>query len=1300
MDLGNLWEWDYKKLGCRIRVETGNPAGDDLRERIAELAKVDLKELLSDMKTNKKKQESANKSFVDYSADKKYKEFITRSQIIGASQIALTELEKRDGDGKEVSKSKSNANKLFMMLPSSPPKRVSLDIQRERSKPVRMPEENEKNKENARIARSYAKQRAARLAAIEQSAKDEEEAAKLTVSTNLMSREKLQNVFPPYKGDLFSTSGDYMSSMLYLSRLADSVQKSKRLTYTLPAIDTNRARDNTPKAENREHQDRKEKESSSNVDDGSSGFNEHSGVADIGAKLYCATSLCNWARNPANAERLAAEGGVRAIMLLSLEDVPRITMFCAAAFRYMSEQPVLALSMIEENASMTIIDIINSNADEFILGNLAIALVNLTRVNGKEAQIVDPQHSNIAMGLLNLMTNHDLSTACARGLYNLTCVDTAYPNIDRVIRALVSLASSGSAGVKHICAAAFCNLSDLKQVRTRIVEEGAISVLQVLGRGSETRTKRICAVILQNLSASKTCRVEMVSRNSVNVAYGLSVEQDPIILRCIGLTLSRLASDKNNCSRIINESGITALCNIAVKYPTIPGITQPVAAAFQLLSKEAPLRASIVQEGSVTAIATLLRLAVDMFTLQHILLSLCNLLSEADNHLPIVQQGLILTLIALCAQDNDVLKDLSALAFLNLSKAEDSKKHLVNAGAIPAIISLATHKSTVTQARCAATLCNVSAYEVGLSRMVNEGIIPALVLLVRSEDLATVRSACAALCRICSTVENGNLIMDSGAIPDLVQRALGGDDITRQFCGAVLSALTIYESCRIKLCDMGLLSAMTSLADINDDTTKQRCLAAFANISCEESIHERMVANGVVEIVARLATMNSYFEVNYICCAKTLCNLGCSKKLRVQIAESNGIQALMMISLVHSVDIDTKLLCAMALSNILDESTVSFMLSEGLVGATANLIKTLDERIINYCCKLFNQLTYFPAGCEKMAEKHAALNSLFWTFNSENVETKIVCARTVCNLVLNKDVRKRVIDCGALAILDKGLSLNDEACKLHCVQALFSACSEPVFLVKMTHASIHFLIGQLALKSEDGEKYTTAVKILAMMCWCLESRVLIQTKEFCSLIVRIILRNLHPSSVLYLTNSLYYLCLEYSKPEELLAIDVLTALTKIHDMEVSGATDANTSIEINQNLCEIIRSLCTTAETATKCATAANIQIMNRALTTSGSHAATVYNVAVSLTKMSFAGTEARTVMSMPQTVTAFTRISKYPQCTEFVIKSLLNLLNDPRSRLGFANLAVGQIAIATISADCNPNVSCLSKQILLLHEC
>ena len=57
MELDKLWNWQKKKLACRIRPENGNPAGDSLREMFVELAGVDLNELLNEMKQTKKKKE-------------------------------------------------------------------------------------------------------------------------------------------------------------------------------------------------------------------------------------------------------------------------------------------------------------------------------------------------------------------------------------------------------------------------------------------------------------------------------------------------------------------------------------------------------------------------------------------------------------------------------------------------------------------------------------------------------------------------------------------------------------------------------------------------------------------------------------------------------------------------------------------------------------------------------------------------------------------------------------------------------------------------------------------------------------------------------------------------------------------------------------------------------------------------------------------------------------------------------------------------------------------------------------------
>ena len=871
MQLDINWNWQKKKLGCRIRPENADPTKDSIREIFAELAGSDLNQIINEMKVEKKLKEQQNKVHIDYEGDKKFKEVLTRSRVLGATKLTIEKLDEYDRSKAEITQ---NVLQQYAIVPKSPSKRVLLEIQRERAKPLRLPDQDFQKLANEKLEKQRAKQRAARMAAMEQSAKDEE-----AINITLHAGQSINpaTVLAKYHGDKFSTGGDYLDGVLYLSRAGSSkTLKAKSLlrnfgevpieekdntnndsdidnalkssvtttaaTATAVAEDTNSVvkekttdnesivngtntigasissvaiggvgivggnsisnsdKDNggsnnnsitngnnysasfvaaiSSNSNNNNNNNNKtnEQQQQQDNDNESQNADTASTYSTSTAKLQCAASLCSWSRSPANASRLANEGAVRAINILALEPIKKIGLYCAAAYRYMSEHLELAIAMIEETKTIsTISEMINnnsSNTDDFIAYNLAIALVNLTRVNGKEGVVVD---AAIVLALMNLtMMKPELNATCVRGLYNLTCVDTTYTSIERVIRALVTFSLSGTSNVKHLCAAALCNLSDLKSVRARMVEEGVIGVLSSLSRGAETRTRRVCAVILQNLSAARSVRVDMVSRSSVSVAYSLSSDQDPIILRCIGLTLSRLSMESSNCQKIIHESGVAALGSIAVKYPTIPGISQPVSSAFQLLSANPSFRVNIVNEGSVTAIASLLRSSVDIFTLQHSLLALCNLLCEPENHLPIIQQGLILTLISMCDHVNDLIKDFCSLAFLNLSCAEDSRKHLVNAGAIVAIINIASQNSAVTKRRCAATLCNLSYYSAGMTRMVADGIIPSIVQLVLAKDIVTVHYSCAALCRLCCTVENSKLILESDAVPNLVLGAKEG----------------------------------------------------------------------------------------------------------------------------------------------------------------------------------------------------------------------------------------------------------------------------------------------------------------------------------------------------------------------------------------------------------------------------------------------------------------------------------------------------------------------------------------------
>eukprot|EP01038_Epipyxis_sp_PR26KG_P013506 gene13506-18121_t len=1155
MELDKLWSWQKKKLPCKIRSESGNPAGDSLREMFAELAGADLNELLNEMKAAKKKKEAASK-IIDHEGEKTFKEVLFRSRVLGATKLALERMSEQDRL-KASSLTQKNAKKVFTVLPSSPPKRVLIEIQRERSKPLRLPDQDEHKSATEKLEKKLSKERKARMAKHEQLAREEEEFKKKGItSVENAGKALMSTVFQPYDGDRFSSEGPYLEGMLYLSRMADASIKTQNKSGSA-VNDSENSKESTDKEFlSKEIAKTNEKDIKLSESGDDSIFRSESSVdPDANMKLNCAISLCNWSRNPANASRLASEGAVRAIIQLALEPINRIAMYCVAAFRYMSEYPELAVSIIEEGGMSTISEIINSAMmDDFIANNLAITLVNLTRIVGKEGQLVE---GAIALAIMNIITvKPELGAVCARGLYNLTCVDVSYSLIERVIRSLVALSVSGTANVKHLCAAALCNLSDLKSVRPRMVEEGAIDVLTTLSRGAETRTRRVCAVILQNLSASKSVRSAMASHNSVTAAFGLSSDQDPIILRCVGLTLSRLAMEPSNCQKIIAESGITALCNIAVKYPTIPGISQPVSSAFQLLSANQNARIELVDEGAVTAIASLFRSSMDMFTLQHSLLALCNLLCEPENHLQIVQQGLIQTLISMCDQENDLIKDFLSLAFLNLSVAEESRKHIVNGGAIVAIIQIAKQNSDGTKKRCAATLCNISHYTPGMSRMVNDGIIPCIANLVMSKDTMTVHYSCAALCRLCCTVENAKLILESEAVPRLVQGTKEGSIETRQFCGAVLSSLSFYESCRVTLCELGSISALKGLAQLNDDTTKQRCLVAFANLSCEVSIQTKMVNEGVVSIIAELA--NSYQEINYICCAKAICNLACAPKTKLNVATEGGVHALLMISMVQSVDRLTKLLCVLGLNNLLDETTIQFMLEEGLVGSIANISKIGDPHISNLCAKIFNHLSHYLEAKLKIAERQGALNALFKltepinnnihnevSLKSKSIadtptnvnrmirhnntllfnkiprissETEKIAIRTCCNLILCENVRGKAILAGIFPSIERGLELDDSKdTVMQCLISIFSICS-PVtcssFMeILARSSSIPQTLLLLATKSTtNNNEYAFIAKVLSMLAWLNKSRLFLQKREIFDLLFNVIENNLKAES--------------------------------------------------------------------------------------------------------------------------------------------------------------------------------------------
>ncbi|GMH51099.1 hypothetical protein TrST_g8590 [Triparma strigata] len=1035
MDLDHKWDWEERKLPCKVKTESGNPAADELRARLREIAqRLAVEQLKHDDIATSDSKKAAKSIKLD--SDAAIEATLATSTYNAKVLIGHVTSHK-------LTQTQMNINKRFQRVPKSPPRKVMMDLQKERLvRTGTIPHyEDYNNKPEAKMMKRRQQNHQSRQSHNMQSMGGLGDES-LDASLDSGQIRTAQAVFKPYSGDLFGSHGNNMGGMVYLSRMPN---------HAIPEPSSYPQDDQTA---------------------------NEALAKELEAKVTCASTICGWSKHAANVERLANEGALEAIIRLAKEDDRKIRRYCASAFRHMSGHKILCEQMIYNQAPIFVGELASSSHDKLISRDCAITMLNLTRMQGKEGKLVD---DGAVLALMSLMTDSDeLSGVCARGLFNLTCVDEPYQFIERVIKAFLGLASAATLEVKHICASALCNLSDLKSMRLRLVEEGVVQVLGQLARGAEAKTRRVCAIVLQSLASTKPCRQEMVAKTAVGTLYSLSNDNDANTLHYIASAMMRLALDPANCQKMVNESGVSALCNICMRCPDMPKTTQPCAAAFQILSRQEQAKIVMVNEQCVPALVTLLRASTDPNTLQFCLLAFCNLLTVEENHTPILQQGGVMSIIEQAKIEAEGIRESCALALFNLSCGESTRKAAVAAGAVPAIMNIAKLDDAEARTRCAATLCNFASERLNIGKMVEDGVISTFIDLLMTNEPDTVKHCCAALCQLAQDSASCKKIVELGAVPHIVAGVETGDDLTKYSCCSVLSALSFHVGCRQTLVSMGALTALISLAKMGDDPTSLRCSLAFANLSCEPTVQGTMIEQDVLPILTQLSDgySISYSEENQQYIAKALCNLSCHVGFEKKMIEQDCVKSLMMIGMVRSVAPMTKQVCAKALQNLLSLDSQERLCEEGLVSTITSFSKLSDEPTMKTCAQIFNFLSTNEVGRSKLVEKKAALFACIGLLRSSSLATKIIVGKTVCNLLCHKDSQAATVEVGAVEKLEKIATLGDAESELNCAKSFFLICGSESNREVMTNVNAMKIILLLA-RSPNPETSAYAVKVIA-----------------------------------------------------------------------------------------------------------------------------------------------------------------------------------------------------------------------------
>ena len=239
MGLEEKWAWQPKKLACKVKIESGNPAADELRARLREMAQRMATENSSDDLTsqnnNSKKAELIRKKKTSrLDSDEAVAATLAasgRAGIFNAPVLIAHVL------AAPLDTTTMNLNKRLLRVPKSPPRKVMMDLQKERLiRTGTMHGARDGDHGGAggsgsggdigqQLDLKLAEKQASRRRSIKEKEQNFQQTSNSPNGHSSRSPEgnhevgNAANVLKPYQGDLFGSGSNNMGGMVYLSRM-------------------------------------------------------------------------------------------------------------------------------------------------------------------------------------------------------------------------------------------------------------------------------------------------------------------------------------------------------------------------------------------------------------------------------------------------------------------------------------------------------------------------------------------------------------------------------------------------------------------------------------------------------------------------------------------------------------------------------------------------------------------------------------------------------------------------------------------------------------------------------------------------------------------------------------------------------------------------------------------------------------------------------------------------------------------------------------------------------------------------
>lgn len=823
------------------------------------------------------------------------------------------------------------------------------------------------------------------------------------------------------------------------------------------------------------------------------------------SKVFSAYAICNLLANDGLLDHIGSCDGIPPLLSLGKSSNSHCQCIALAALRRLASTPHNRKRLMD----LGVLTIIRKNGFEVktqIKQEVAALLCNLSR---DENYLSDIFHSSLNVVNHLMKSDNPDTIAHAVGTFgNLAENNNHHSEIkaEEAIPYLMKLLRSKSSNVRREAVRSISNLLSSQENHSSFIANDMSPLVELTGDDDRecqfnavlscrklvvnTQTHHVLltkglknffsllkseifctiiqiAAILRDLSANTENQEKIVAQGGIAKILIL-VKSEHNSLKSLGLACLRHLSCNNDLKKTILLSDVVTLAINSIMGAEANLLSQ-IAGLLANLSEEIENHIQMINEGVIPAILTLSRTEKKEI-IQDVARALANLSTNEHKQLAIYQQGAMSCLIHLRCHDDPICRRYITLAIQILTTNMGVCRAILKEQSIESLLKLSTLPHIEFQRTSAVVMKSITSYEIGKIELSQTDYIQYILELCARQDLQIQRDAASTLANISDCCDSHDILVHIGAVQVMANLSESCSDyIVVQEISRFFSFITLSNEAKEQICKGGILSTILKYSRRSDILTQRYSTLALCNL-CLSKKHKSFILqqHGTVNTLVYL-TRCPDLEVNR-CTILSLASLMLAANLETkQSIASAGAMKQVSKSLQYP-DTEIQQCASLALSTMVlgEEDAIKQQLKaeRDNMDSILVLLNSSNEECVHNSVHIIGSLMENHLICDYLVQQDC-IRSMTKIFSFASIEIKRACGYVFSILVEREQYHEDMKNAGALQKIVNLSALVDVECQLYGAFSLVFLASNKRFqvpLVKM--GAVRPLVAMMATESE------------------------------------------------------------------------------------------------------------------------------------------------------------------------------------------------------------------------------------------